>query len=58
MELQLRVMECFEEKGIMKKELANLLGIYPGQLSHWLKGKYKLTDKQIKIVEDFLSNKY
>lgn len=58
MELQLRVIEYLEDKGIMKKTLANLLGIYSSQFSHWLSGEYTLTDKQIKIIEDFLQGKY
>lgn len=57
MGLQLRVSEYLTENGIKKKHLASIIGIYPGQLSKWLSGKYVLNANQIKLVEDFLSGK-
>ena len=57
MDLQERVEEYLATKGIKKKYLASLLGIYPTQFSQWLSGHYMLNHLQIKKIEDFLSGK-
>lgn len=54
-DLQMKVVSRLEEKGIMKKHLAFLLGIHPYQFSNWLDNRYQLNDKQMKIIEDFLN---
>lgn len=57
MELQAKVTKYLDERGVKKKYLASLIGIYPTQLSLWLNGNYTLTNIQIKKVEDFISEK-
>ena len=53
MELQEKVESYLRHYGIKKRYLASLVGIYPCQMSQWFAGKYRLSDRQIKVLEDF-----